>query len=317
MKTEHVNMSSSKPVYLKTYSQGLLKEKTIKSLNLLEKCTLCPRKCGVNRMLNEKGFCQTGKHALVAVCTPHFGEEAPLVGTRGAGTIFFSFCNLKCVFCQNYHVSHNGEGKPVSDTELADMMMSLQQAGCHNINFVTPSHVVPQILCALEKAIEKGLTVPLVYDTSGFDSVETLKLLEGVIDIYMPDFKFWNPQIAGRFCDAPDYPEVVKRAVVEMHRQVGDLIMDESGIAQHGLIIRHLVMPGGMAQTREVMAFIANRISPDSYVNIMAQYKKYAPMDGIEALCKSISKHDYEIALREAKEQGLSRFDPQGMNFRK
>ena len=218
-------------------------------------CRVCPRRCKVDRLSDEKGICQTGAKAVVSSYAPHFGEESPLVGSGGSGTIFFTHCNLLCLFCQNYEISHLGQGLETDAGQLASMMVSLQRQGCHNINFVTPSHVVPQILAALPKAIEKGLTVPLVYNSSGYDSPETLKLLEGIIDIYMPDFKFWNRESAKRYAKAPDYPEVAQKAILEMHRQVGDLVMDDEGVAVKGLLVRHLVMPGGLEETREDIAF--------------------------------------------------------------
>ncbi len=246
---------------------------------------------------------------MVSSFTPHFGEEDPLVGTDGSGTIFMTNCNLLCVFCQNWEISHLGEGSEVDSKTLAGMMLQLQRLGCHNINFVTPTHVVPQILDALAYAVDSGLNVPLVYNTGGYDSVGTLKLLEGVFDIYMPDFKFWDPEMARRYLKAPDYPDRAKDAIREMHRQVGDLALNDKGIAQKGVLLRHLVMPEGVAGTREIMRFIAREISPDTYVNIMDQYhpcgkaSKYPPLD------RCITHDEYEEALRAAREEGIRRFD--------
>ena len=239
----------------------MLREKTQKAYDQLKSCVLCPRKCGVDRLSGETGTCKTGRLAWVSSYSPHFGEEAPLVGNCGSGTIFFTHCNLRCLFCQNFDISHQGCGQEVSGEKLAAMMLDLQNQGCHNINFVTPSHVVPQILSAVEIAIQRGLHVPLVFNSGGYDRVATLKLLEGVFDIYMPDFKFWDPQIAEDACQARDYPEVARKALLEMHRQVGDLLLDEAGIARRGLVIRHLVLPDGLAGTREIMRFIAQRLS--------------------------------------------------------
>ncbi|MCK4654065.1 MAG: radical SAM protein, partial [Candidatus Cloacimonetes bacterium] len=239
----------------------------------------------------------------------HFGEEAPLVGRSGSGTIFFTNCNLLCNFCQNYDISHEGHGHEVTDEELAEMMLLLQSRRCNNINFVTPSHVVPQILSALEIAIEKGLSVPLVYNTGGYDNVETLKLLEGVFDIYMPDFKFWDSEVANKTCNAPDYPEVVRKAVAEMHRQVGDLVIDKNGIASSGLLIRHLVLPKGLAGTREIAEFIANKISSNTYVNIMPQYRPCGKSYEMEELSNFLTQKEYNNAVQSAKEEGLWRFD--------
>ena len=302
-------MPSFEPAYIETFKKGLLKKKVTKAYKILSSCVLCPRKCKVDRLSGQTGICRTGKKAYVSSYNPHFGEEAPLVGTNGSGTIFFTHCNLLCIFCQNYDISHEGCGEEVSDEDLAGMMLFLQNAGCHNINFVTPSHVVPQILSAVEIAVMEGLSLPLVYNTSGYDSVETLKLLEGVFDIYMPDFKFWDPEIAWIVSKAKDYPEVARKALIEMHRQVGDLVIDKSGIARRGLLIRHLVLPAGFAGTREIMRFIARNLSRHSYVNIMPQYRPYGRASEVKELAAPITQEDYEIALREAKEEGITRLD--------
>ncbi|MGD1968515.1 MAG: radical SAM protein, partial [Desulfobacterales bacterium] len=235
--------------------------------------------------------------------------ESPLVGSHGSGTIFFTHCNLMCLFCQNFDISHQGQGQEVSDEELAAIMLVLQQQGCHNINFVTPSHVVPQILAALEIAIPQGLNVPLVYNSGGYDRPATLKLLEGVFDIYMPDFKFWGREIAENACQASDYADVACRALKEMHRQVGDLVANDAGVAQQGLIIRHLVLPGGVAGTRNIMRFIAKEISARSYVNIMAQYRPCGRAAEIKGLNTFLSPADYHKALQEATEEGITRLD--------
>ncbi|HAY37996.1 MAG TPA: radical SAM protein, partial [Desulfobacteraceae bacterium] len=224
------------PAYIETFKKGLLAEKIETAYKILKSCTLCPRQCKVDRLAGETGVCKTGKKAYVSSFNAHFGEEGPLVGTHGSGTIFFTHCNLLCIFCQNYDISHLGHGEEISNEQLAGMMLHLQNKGCHNINFVTPSHVVPQILSAVENAISEGLSVPLVYNTGGYDSVQTLKLLEGVFDIYMPDFKFWDPEIAKTTCNAKDYPEITQKALIEMHRQVGDLLIDDRGIAKRGIL---------------------------------------------------------------------------------
>jgi putative pyruvate formate lyase activating enzyme len=256
--------SEFKPGYLHLYESGELTVRIEKSPAVLEECRLCPRRCKVNRLADQKGVCKTGWLAMVASYAPHFGEEAVLVGESGSGTIFFSHCNLGCVFCQNYSISHLGEGNEVASDRLAAMMIGLQEMGCHNINFVTPSHVVAQILEALPEAIAKGLRVPLVYNSSGYDSVETLALLDGVVDIYMPDFKFWDRESSLRLAGALDYPERARAAITEMHRQVGDLIIDKRGIARRGLLVRHLVMPAGLAETRSILEFLADKISADT-----------------------------------------------------
>ncbi len=302
-----------KPAYIETSKKGLLSEKIQKAYEILESCTLCPRRCKADRLSGETGICKTGKKAYVSSFNSHFGEEDSLVGTHGSGTIFFTHCNLLCIFCQNYDISHLGHGEQMSSKKLAGIMLHLQDTGCHNINFVTPSHVVPQILSAVEIAVHKGLSVPLVYNTGGYD--ETLKLLEGVFDIYMPDFKFWNPEVAKIICDTEDYPEVARKALVEMHRQVGDLITDESGIAGRGLLVRHLVLPHGLAGTRELMRFIANKISSNTYVNIMPQYRPCGRAMEIKELSDYLSPKDYKAALQAAREEGVERLDSRKRRF--
>lgn len=302
-------MPSLSPAYLTAYENGELLSKSTEADALLANCNLCPRCCNVDRTKNELGVCGTGYLAEVASYNAHFGEEVPLVGRNGSGTIFFSHCNLLCNFCQNYDISHQGWGQATSSHQLAEIMIQLQNAGCHNINFVTPSHVVPQILSALIIAAEKGLNIPLVYNTSGYDRVRTLKLLEGVIDIYMPDFKFWDSAVAQATCNAKDYPEVVKKALTEMHRQVGDLYIDAGGLARRGLLVRHLVMPRNMAGTRDVMQFIFSRISPDTYVNIMSQYRPCGRAAEIESLKTAVSAAEFRQAIEIAKEVGINRLD--------
>ena len=302
-------MSLNEPAYIKTFENGLLKEKISKAYNMLKSCGICPRKCGADRLAGERGICKTGSLARVSSYNPHFGEEGPLVGTHGSGTIFFAHCNLMCLFCQNFDISHEGYGQEISAAELAGIMLALQNQGCHNINFVTPSHVVPQILSAVEIAVQHGLGVPLVFNTGGYDRVATLKLLEGVFDIYMPDFKFWDPEVAESACQARDYPEVARKALIEMHRQVGDLEMDDSGIARRGLLIRHLVLPAGLAGTRKIMRFIAQKISLNSYVNVMSQYRPCGRAAEVRGLNQYLSKQDYRMAVQAAKEEGIARLD--------
>ena len=302
-------MKSDAVAYQNAYRSGLLAKSKAVAFECMRTCTLCPRKCGVDRLAGETGFCKTGERAWISSFGPHFGEEAPLVGVNGSGTIFFTHCNLLCVFCQNFDISHEGAGQPVTPTQLAATMLQLQQNGCHNINFVTPSHVVPQILAAVEIAAAEGLRIPLVYNTGAYDRVGTLKLLDGIVDIYMPDFKFWEPEVARKVCDAPDYPETARRALLEMHRQVGDLALDSEGIAVRGLLIRHLVMPQGLAGTEKVMQFIADRISVDSYVNIMAQYRPCGRASEFSELADYPSREDFEWAHKAAMEAGLHRLD--------
>jgi putative pyruvate formate lyase activating enzyme len=299
----------SHPSYIKLYETGEL-QKRIDALNvILEDCHLCPRNCRVNRFEGEKGVCRVGSLPMVSSFHAHFGEERPLVGYYGSGTIFLTYCNLKCLFCQNYDISHLGEGRGVSLKELGDMMISLMRQGCHNINFVTPTHQTAQIVSALPYAIGKGFEIPLVYNCGGYESLETINLLDGIFDIYMPDFKYGSNESAKKLSAAPDYVEITKAAIKEMHRQVGDLVIDKRGIAQKGLLIRHLVLPQGLAGTREVMHFIATEISKNTYVNIMDQYRPcyqafdHPPMD------RRITGEEIEEAVRIAREEGLGRLD--------
>jgi putative pyruvate formate lyase activating enzyme len=302
-------MPCFEPAYLRAYRSSALKEKIRRAETALSNCCLCPRQCGADRTAGEIGYCKTAAQAVVASYDAHFGEESPLAGRHGSGTIFFTHCNLLCTFCQNYDISHLGAGTPVTSQQLADFMLQLQKQGCHNINFVSPSHVVPQILAALLLAVEGGLNIPLVYNTGGYDRVETLNLLDGIIDIYMPDFKFWNADIASKTCNAPDYQQIACQALVEMHKQVGELALDEQGIARRGVLLRHLVLPEGLAGTREIMHFIANRISKNTYVNIMGQYRPCGQAGQHPQLDRSITKEEYTQAVHLAKEQGIHRLD--------
>jgi putative pyruvate formate lyase activating enzyme len=297
------------PVYLESYRNGILKERAIVLKDRLKCCTLCPRNCQSDRLSGETGICKTGEYAVVSSYAPHFGEESPLVGRHGSGTIFFTNCNLLCNFCQNFDISHQGFGSKVTDRILADMMLSLQSLGCHNINFVTPSHVVPQILSALLIATEDGLNVPLVFNTSGYDTVDTLQMLDGIIDIYMPDLKFWGPEISKQTCNAPDYPEIARNALKEMHHQVGDLILDNKGIALRGLLVRHLVMPNDLAGTEQIMKFIAEDISRNTYVNIMPQYRPCGKAYENPLLDRPITHHEFSMAISMAKKAGIKRLD--------
>jgi putative pyruvate formate lyase activating enzyme len=302
-------MPAIEPVYLQTQRKGLLRRAVEQAFGRLSGCTLCPRMCRVDRLAGKTGVCATGRLACVSSFNAHFGEEAPLVGEQGSGTIFFTHCNLLCLFCQNFDISHQGIGQEVSEQQLADIMVALQRQGCHNINFVTPSHVVPQLLAALEIAVADGLNVPLVYNSGGYDRPETLELLDGVIDIYMPDFKFWDPEVARQTCGAPDYPEVARQALTEMHRQVGDLVLDQNGIARRGLLVRHLVLPGDMAGTRQVMRFIARDLSPRTYVNVMSQYRPCGRAEEVPGLDMPLSPVEYRRAVDAAVEEGLTRLD--------
>ena len=296
-----------RPRYISLYQSGELLLRTNRAREMLQNCRVCPRNCEVDRLEGELGVCNTGELARVSSYFPHFGEEPPLVGYCGSGTIFFSYCSLKCIFCQNYTISHLGEGIEVSSNAIADMMLDLQRQGCHNINFVTPTHVVPQILEALLIAVEKGLRIALVYHTGGYDSVETLKLLDGIIDIYMPDIKYSSSDIAKRLSKAGDYPDIARAAILEMHRQVGDLDMDKRGIAFKGLLVRHLVLPEGLAGTREAMRFLAREVSRNTYVNIMDQYHPCYKAKDHPLINRRITSEEYQEALKIAQEEGLHR----------
>ncbi|MDH5662430.1 MAG: radical SAM protein [Elusimicrobiota bacterium] len=293
--------------YVELYERGILEKRKEELNKLLKKCQLCPRKCLVNRLQDEKGFCGAGKRVAVSSYNLHFGEEPPISGYRGSGTIFFTHCNLRCCFCQNYPISQLGNGREVEISHLAKMMLKLQELGAHNINFVTPTHFVPQIVEALEPAVREGLNIPLVYNSGGYDSVETLKLLDGIVDIYMPDAKYSNPQSARTYSRADDYFAVNRKALLEMHRQVGDLEMDREGIARQGLLIRHLVMPEDVVGSRRVLEFIAGSISPNTYMSIMAQYHPAHMAFEFPELSKRISKIEYNAVLKIADELGLER----------
>ncbi len=295
--------------YVEAYRSGRLQKNIQRALRWLKKCTLCPRFCRVDRLSGETGYCRTGRLAVLASYGPHFGEEDPLVGRNGSGTIFFANCNLLCIFCQNYDISHEGRGHTVTAEQLAAVMLELQRQGCHNINFVTPSHVIAQILEALPLAVENGLRVPLVYNCGGYERVSALRLLEGIVDIYMPDFKFWESRVAEALCGASDYPERARRALVEMHRQVGELQIDPSGVAVRGVLLRHLVMPGGLSGTPSILHFISTRVSPNTYVNLMDQYRPCGQAFGTPHLGRRITAEEYQEALRCAEREGLTRLD--------
>jgi putative pyruvate formate lyase activating enzyme len=299
-------MASLEPAYLPLLHSGELKRRVAEAYARLEACDICARECGVNRRLTTEGAgCHTGERAIVSSYGPHFGEEEPLVGRGGSGTIFFSWCNLRCQYCQNYEISQAGMGQEVEPEDLAAMMLSLQDQGCHNINFVSPSHVVPQILAGLLLAAEAGLRLPLVYNTGGYDSLKTLALLDGVVDIYMPDAKYADPEVGRRYSKISQYPAVNQAALREMHRQVGDLTMDERGVAQRGLLVRHLVLPDDLAGTAEVVRFLRDEISPQTYINVMAQYRPCYRAYELPPLDRRLSNQEYAAAVRLAEEAGL------------
>jgi putative pyruvate formate lyase activating enzyme len=282
-------------------------EKRIENAHaLLEHCTVCPRRCGVNRLKGEQGLCGAGEMPKVASFNVHLGEEPPISGSRGSGTIFFSGCNLRCKYCQNFPISQLRHGKEVSPQELAGMMFYLQEKGCHNVNFVTPSHFVPQIIEASHLAWEKGYKLPLVYNTSGYDSVESLKLLEGIIDIYLPDMRYSDNGSAMEFSSVEDYVEVNRKAVKEMFRQAGNLITDGQGIGKKGLIVRHLILPDDIAGSGETFRFISREISPDVYVSLMGQYFPSFGADRCVSIDRKITPEEYESAVESFFESGLS-----------
>ncbi len=295
------------PAYRTLLARGELEKRVERAYRMLERCTVCPRVCRVNRLEDERGDCRTGRNPVVASYHLHFGEEPPLVGWGGSGTIFFTHCNLRCQYCQNYDISQLGAGQAVSVERLAAMMLQLQQTGAHNINFVTPSHVVPQILAAVAIAAQAGLSIPLVYNTGGYDALPTLRLLDGVVDIYMPDAKYSDDAVAERYSQVPHYWKVNRLALREMHRQVGDLAVDARGVARRGLIVRHLVLPEGLAGTAEVMRFLAQELSPHTYVNVMAQYRPCYKAWDYPPLRRRPTLEEYREAVELARSYGLYR----------
>jgi putative pyruvate formate lyase activating enzyme len=300
------------PAYLKTFEEGKLREKVEQAVASLRSCKVCPRDCEVNRLENQTGVCKTGRLARVSSAFPHLGEEDCLRGRRGSGTIFFSGCNLRCVFCQNHDISQQGEGGEVTAEQLAGLMLELQAAGCHNINFVTPAHVAPQVLEGLWIAVEEGLRLPLVYNTSAYDSLESIRLLDGVVDIYMPDFKLWEPVHCQQYLTARDYAAAARAAIQAMHEQVGVLRVDEDGVALRGVLVRHLVMPGLLDDTREIMRWLAAAISPDTFVNAMDQYRpawKARTEPQHADINRPLREEEFEQAMELARQAGLWRFD--------
>ena len=295
------------PPYIELARKGKLAKRLESLTEILRECRLCPRECGVNRLEGQLGYCQAGTDLMVSSAFPHFGEEPPLVGQHGSGTIFLTHCNLRCIFCQNYDISHLGRGEPIAPSDMARTMVRLQEMGCHNINFVTPTHYAAQIVAALPLGIEMGLRLPIVYNCSGYESLEILQLLDGIVDIYMPDAKFMEAQDARQFCNAPDYPEVLRVVLKEMHRQVGDLTLNSKGVAERGLLIRHLVMPGGVASSESVLKFIAEEISVHSYVNIMNQYRPEYRADEHRQIDRRTSHKEYLEAIQIAKRFRLYR----------
>lgn len=297
------------PVYFKTYRKGLIHQKVEEAIEALRSCELCPRNCKVDRLAGKTATCHTGRHAIVSSWGPHHGEESCLRGFGGSGTIFFAFCNLCCQFCQNWDISQKGAGTEMYADEIARAMIHLQESGCHNINFVTPEHVVPQALEATLIAIENGLKLPIVYNTGGYDSLHSLSLMDGVVDIYMPDFKFWKEETAFRLALAKDYPEAARQAIREMHRQVGPLQIDHEGLALRGVLVRYLVMPNQTDESKEIFNFLVKELSPDTYVNIMGQYYPSYKADKFPEINRYPSQGELSAAYQLAEKAGLHRFD--------
>jgi len=295
----------SYPSYLNSCQNGKLQKIIEQGFKLLESCCICPRKCGVNRLKDEKGFCKTGLKPRICSCMPHHGEEPPISGTHGSGTIFFSYCNMACVYCQNYEFSQLGQGREVDSEELAKSMLELEKMGCHNINLVTPTHVMPQILKALELAINKGLKIPLVYNTGGYELAEIIKLLDGIVDIYLPDMRYADKVMALRYSNAKDYSEYNQKAVKEMQRQVGVAEIDAEGIIKRGLIIRHLVLPDNISGTDKIMKFISEEISKDTYISLMSQYCPYYKASQFKEISRRITSQEYEEAKQLMNKHGL------------
>jgi putative pyruvate formate lyase activating enzyme len=300
------------PRYLELLDSGELSERVEKLNSMLKSCSICPRECAVDRFTGEEGFCKAGAELCISSSHPHFGEEDPLVGSHGSGTIFLTGCNLRCIYCQNYDISHLGVGEAITIKGLSKRMLRLQQIGCHNINFVTPTHFVPQIVEGISLAAADGLKIPIVYNCGGYEKIETLKFLDGIIDIYMPDMKYGNARDAERFSSAKNYPETCFRAITEMHNQVGDLKLDDYGVATSGLLVRHLVLPNGIASSEKIFKFLAEKISKNTYINIMDQYHPdYKAWDFTE-LSRSPTGQEYKQTVELAKEFGLSK----GESFR-
>lgn len=293
------------PAYLESYHNGNLDKLIRISTNMLKSCCICPRKCKVNRLKNEKGFCKTGIKSKICSFMPHHGEEPPISGKRGSGTIFFSYCNMGCVYCQNYEFSQLGGGREVEPEELAQFMLELQRLNCHNINLVTPTHVMPQILMGIRIAISKGLNIPLVYNTGGYELASVIKLLEGIVDIYLPDMRYADSDMAVKYSAADDYPKYNQEAVKEMHRQVGIAKIDNEGIIKKGIIIRHLVLPHNISGTDKIMKFIAGALSKDTYISLMSQYLPYYKASEYKEISRRITYKKYKDAQNSLQKYSL------------
>ncbi len=316
VKEENKESFSFKPSYLELHLKGELKKRGEELWEIMRSCKLCPRECGVNRLKGEEGFCGATSQLMVSAYHPHFGEEKPLVGKNGSGTIFFTNCNLRCVFCINWEISQEGKGAPTRIEQLAQMMLNLQKMGCHNINLVTPTHYSPHIVSAVDLAAEKGLRLPIVYNTSGWERTEILKILDGIVDIYLPDFKYADPKMSSKYSSgAQTYPEITKKAILEMQRQVGKAEPYKNGLIYRGLMIRHLVMPNNVSGTREVLEWIANNLPKDTYVNIMSQYRPAYKAFDYPEISRRLTRKEYSDAIKWAKEFGLTNLDIQGYHF--
>lgn len=301
-------MEKAIPVYLRTLREGKFPEKIARVRELARQCQVCPRHCGVNRLAGEHGECRVGYNPIISSYFPHFGEETPLVGWQGSGTIFIGGCNLLCLFCQNYDTSHLLVGRTVSIPQFAEIMLKLQRLGCHNINIVTPSHIVPALIEALYLAAQDGLEIPLVYNSGGYDSPDSLQLLDGLIDVYMPDFKFFDDALGAKYTAVDNYGTIARQAIKEMHRQVGDLVI-ENGLARQGLLVRHLVMPGMLEDSRHIFEFLAREISPHTYLNVMPQYRPAGEAYNYEEIHRSLHYSEFIQAISLAKAAGLYRLD--------
>ena len=307
-----------RPAYEILEEEGKLAQRIDEAYAIFESCRLCPRQCEVNRRQGDRGFCRAPVQPVVYSAHPHFGEEICLVGKNGSGTIFFSNCNLRCIFCQNWPISHEGKGKVLEDKDVANMILHLQRIGCHNINVVTPTHVMPNILSATRIAFKSGLRLPLVYNTSGYERLEMLKVLDGIVDIYMPDMKYMDSEKAEKYSSgASDYPEVTTKGLVEMHRQVGELQLDQRGIARRGLMIRHLVMPNRVAGTREFVKWVAETLPKSTYVNIMAQYRVEYKAFEYPEIARGITVPEFLEAMDWAEKHGLTNLDPQSIALKR
>lgn len=316
LKTEAASNTTTtfEPTYLKLHKTGELKKRAETLWAIMERCRLCPRRCGVNRLQGMRGFCGApGATLMVSAAHPHFGEERPLVGHGGSGTIFLTHCNLQCVFCQNWEVSQLGRGAECKIAELAEMMLRLQQIGCHNINLVTPTHYSAPILKALDRAAEAGLRLPIVYNTSGWERLEILKVLDGIVDIYLPDFKYWESELSAKYSSgAESYPDITRAAILEMHRQVGVAKPAEDGIMQRGLMIRHLVMPNNVGGSEHIMEWIAENLPKDTYINIMAQYTPVYKAYDYPEISRRVTRKEYKQVVNRAEDIGLTNLDIQG-----